>query len=87
LLTKVHSIDSKSDAIVQRVIGYKFANHTIIAVAHKLNTILNFDKVALLNKEELRGFDSPYTLLNRSNSAFARLCDSSKVKVDKLIRD
>ena len=80
-----HSIDSESDAIVQRVIRSKFANHTIIAVAHKLDTILDFDKVAVLDKGELKEYDSPYALLNQPSSAFARLYNSSKVDADEAI--
>ncbi len=77
------SIDSESDAIVQRVIRSKFASHTIIAVAHKLDTILDFDKVAVLDRGELKEYDSPYTLLNDPGSAFARLYNSSKAEVDE----
>ncbi|KAH8701351.1 P-loop containing nucleoside triphosphate hydrolase protein [Phaeosphaeriaceae sp. PMI808] len=81
------SIDSESDAIVQQVIRSKFANHTIIAVAHKLDTILDFDKVALLDKGELKEFDSPYALLNQPDSAFSRLYNSSKVEADESSKD
>jgi ATP-binding cassette, subfamily C (CFTR/MRP), member 1 len=54
-------------------------------VAHKLDTILDFDKVAILDKGELKEYDSPYTLLNQPNSAFARLYNSSKVEADEAI--
>lgn len=57
---------------MQRVIREKFSNHTILAVAHKLDTILDFDKVAMLDGGELIEFEDPYTLLS-SDSAFNRL--------------
>lgn len=57
---------------MQRVIREKFSNHTILAVAHKLDTILDFDKVAMLEGGRLIEFDDPYTLLS-SDSAFNRL--------------
>jgi ABC-type multidrug transport system fused ATPase/permease subunit len=43
-------VDAKTDDLMQRVIREKFSKHTIIAVAHKLDTILDFDKVALLDR-------------------------------------
>lgn len=58
---------------MQRVIREKFGNHTVLAVAHKLDTILDFDKVALLDGGRLVEFDDPYTLLSTDDSAFNKL--------------
>jgi len=58
---------------MQRVIRERFASHTIIAVAHKLDTILDFDKIALLDEGTLLEFDSPYELLSDRSSAFHKL--------------
>lgn len=62
---------------MQRVIREKFSSRTIIAVAHKLDTILDFDKVAILDGGNLVEFDDPYALLNTPNSAFAKLYSST----------
>lgn len=61
---------------MQRVIREKFSTHTIIAVAHKLDTILDFDKVAMLDGGQLIEFDDPYALLNRE-SAFSKLYNNA----------
>lgn len=61
---------------MQRLIREKFSTHTIIAVAHKLDTILDFDKVAMLDGGRLIEFDDPYALLNR-DSAFSKLYTSA----------
>lgn len=58
---------------MQRVIRERFASHTIIAVAHKLDTILDFDKIALLDQGVLVEFNSPHELLADSSSAFHNL--------------
>lgn len=62
---------------MQRVIREKYSSHTIIAVAHKLDTILDFDKVAMLDNGNLVEFDDPYVLLNNPESAFAKLYSST----------
>ncbi|KUJ06202.1 P-loop containing nucleoside triphosphate hydrolase protein [Mollisia scopiformis] len=76
------SVDSKTDELMQRIIRERFSNHTIIAVAHKLDTILDFDKVVLLDKGVLVEFDSPYELLGNSSSAFFKLYHNSHTEED-----
>lgn len=73
MLTQANSIDARTDDLVQRVIRKKFPGHTIIAVAHRLDTILDFDKVAVLEAGRLVELDSPYALLEMPGSAFSRL--------------
>ena len=62
---------------MQRIIRQKFSKHTIIAVAHKLDTILDFDKVAVLDNGVLREFDNPTTLLETPQSAFSKIYNHS----------
>ncbi|KAH6623990.1 ABC transporter [Chaetomium sp. MPI-SDFR-AT-0129] len=67
------SIDAKTEEVMQRLIRRKFANHTIIAVAHRIETIMDFDKVAVLDAGRLVEFDNPYRLLETTGSAFGKL--------------
>lgn len=69
------SVDTKSDELMQKVIREEFGDCTVIAVAHRLDTILDFDKIALLSKGELMEFDTPKALLGRA-SAFRELYNS-----------
>lgn len=62
---------------MQRIIRERFSSHTIIAVAHKLDTILDFDKVVLLDDGVLVEFESPHELLANSSSSFYKLYYSS----------
>ena len=71
------SLDDVTDALIQRIIRQKFSRHTIIAVAHKLDTITDFDKVAVLDKGTLVELDSPFKLMAQPSSAFSRLYRSS----------
>lgn len=69
------SIDVTTDKLVQRVIREEFKDATIISVAHRLDTILDFDRIAILSDGELVEFDSPQALLARP-SAFKELYNS-----------
>ncbi|KAI4198547.1 MAG: hypothetical protein LQ350_005206 [Teloschistes chrysophthalmus] len=67
------SVDDITDALIQRIIRQKFAKHTIIAVAHKLETIIDFDKVAVLQNGTLKEFGNPHQLLAQDGSRFKAL--------------
>lgn len=66
------SVDVISDELMQRVVRKEFADATIIAVAHRLDTILDFDRIALLRDGELMEMDTPSALMGRE-SAFKEL--------------
>lgn len=61
---------------MQQVIRTHFKHQTIIAIAHKLDTILDYDKIAFLEQGRVIEFDAPKTLLSREGSAFKRMYDS-----------
>ncbi|KAK4208910.1 hypothetical protein QBC37DRAFT_60766 [Rhypophila decipiens] len=71
------SIDGKTEETIQRLIRRKFSNHTIIAVAHRLETIMDFDKVAVMERGKIIEFDSPYALLETPKSAFSKLYNAA----------
>lgn len=69
------NVDVASDALMQKVIRDEFKDCTILAVAHRLNTIVDFDRVAVLADGELKEFDTPQALLER-RSMFRELYES-----------
>jgi ATP-binding cassette subfamily C (CFTR/MRP) protein 1 len=62
--------------LIQKLIRTEFEDRTVIVVAHRLDNILDFDKVAVMSEGALVEFDSPEVLL-RTPSAFKELYDSS----------
>ena len=69
----LHSVDTKTDEIMQRVIREKFGSHTILTVAHKLDTILDYDKVVVLDAGRIVECGNPHTLLTSDKSHFNKL--------------
>jgi ATP-binding cassette subfamily C (CFTR/MRP) protein 1 len=69
------SVDTKTDELMQKIIREEFRDCTIIAVAHRLDTILDFNRIALLGGGELKELDTPENLL-RGPSAFRELYNS-----------
>ncbi len=70
------SVDIETDKTMQRIIRSAFAGCTIIAIAHRLDTVLDFDKIAVLDHGELVEFDSPKVLLG-CDSIFRSLYEAS----------
>lgn len=78
------SVDGKTDAVLQRVLREKFSSHTVLSVSHRLDTILDYDKIALMDGGSLVEFDSPHALLSREDSAFRKLYYSASGNDDAL---
>ena len=66
------NVDRKTDELMQKIIREEFKDQTIIAVAHRLETILDFDRIAVLEKGKLKECDTPKALL-KGPSAFKDL--------------
>lgn len=59
------NVDSETDALMQKIIRDVFAEHTIVTVAHRLNTISDSDMVAVMHEGKLVEFGPPGELLQR----------------------
>ncbi|KAF2439489.1 hypothetical protein P171DRAFT_490190 [Karstenula rhodostoma CBS 690.94] len=73
------NLDHASDSHVQRLLRSKFTAHTIIAVAHKLDTVLDFDKVIVMNQGQLVEYGEPYKLLEHQGSWFKSLYEDGSL--------
>ncbi|KAH5699701.1 hypothetical protein HBI44_063230 [Parastagonospora nodorum] len=71
------SVDVHTDALMQDIIRTEFKHHTIIAAAHRLDTIIDFDAVLVLDQGRVLESDNPQTLLAR-DSAFKELYQTQK---------
>ncbi|KAF7550053.1 hypothetical protein G7Z17_g5969 [Cylindrodendrum hubeiense] len=74
------SVDSQTDARIQEVIRSEFSDCTIIMIAHRLDTLLDFDKIAVLDRGSLVEFGAPQELLANETGAFARLYRADQTK-------
>lgn len=68
------ALDLETDAAVQRVIRREFADRTIITIAHRLDTIIDSDRILVMNAGVVAEFDSPSRLLGDPGSIFSQLC-------------
>ena len=65
------SIDTDTDALIQHTINEEFASCTIIIIAHRLHTIIDADKVLVMDRGEAAEFGSPAELLANKSGVFS----------------
>ncbi|KAL3283454.1 hypothetical protein HHI36_006598 [Cryptolaemus montrouzieri] len=67
------NVDPQTDALIQKTIRRKFADCTVLTVAHRLNTIMDSDKVLVMDAGKVIEYDHPYTLLQNPDGVFSRM--------------
>lgn len=71
------AIDLETDALVQAIIRQKFADCTILTIAHRINTVMDSDRIMVLDQGRVAEFDSPAKLLADPTSIFYSLAKES----------
>jgi ABC-type multidrug transport system fused ATPase/permease subunit len=69
------SVDFATDQLMQASIRSSFGHCTILTIAHRLNTVINSDKVLVMDGGLAAEFDHPHVLLSRPDSAFSALVE------------
>ena len=73
------AVDLETDELIQATIREQFSTCTILTIAHRLNTILDSDRIAVLSNGQLVEMDKPATLLNQPNSYFKSMANGSGI--------
>ncbi|KAG0327184.1 hypothetical protein BG000_001046 [Podila horticola] len=71
------AIDLETDALVQAIIRKKFSECTILTIAHRINTVMDSDRIMVLDAGRVAEFDSPKNLLADPASIFYSLARES----------
>ena len=67
------NVDPRTDQLIQQTIRTEFANCTVLTIAHRLNTIIDYDRVMVLDAGRLSQFDAPQTLIDSKRGIFYEL--------------
>ncbi len=77
------SIDIGTDELVQLVIARSFQNATVITIAHRQNTILNSDRILVMDNGRVAEFGSPQELLKNPQSLYSLLLSAESKQLRK----
>jgi ATP-binding cassette subfamily C (CFTR/MRP) protein 1 len=70
------AIDLDTDSLIQKTISNAFANSTVLTIAHRLDTILHYDRILVLDRGQVAQFDTPANLASQPG-IFATLLQHS----------
>ncbi|KAH9854526.1 multidrug resistance-associated ABC transporter [Lenzites betulinus] len=68
------SIDFATDAKIQATIREEFGGSLLLTVAHRLRTIIDYDRLIVLDKGEVAEFDTPLNLIRKDDGIFRSMC-------------
>lgn len=71
------NIDSSTDSIIQMLLRKHFADSTTITIAHRLNTVLDADRILVMDKGCLAEYDRPRVLVTRHDGLLRALIDAT----------
>ncbi|KAM9344115.1 LOW QUALITY PROTEIN: ATP-binding cassette sub-family C member 4-like [Pholidichthys leucotaenia] len=67
------SVDLRTDALIQQTIRDKFQECTVLTIAHRLNTIIDCDRILVLDAGRICEYDEPYVLLQNRDGLFYQM--------------
>lgn len=81
------SVDYETDAFIQNLLRTRFNDTTLMTIAHRLNTIMDYDKILVMDNGRASEFGSPKELLEREKSTFRDLVASTGEESAKTLRE
>jgi len=70
-------IDSRLDDQIQKTIREELSSALIITIAHRLKTIIDYDRILVLDAGQIAEFDDPRVLLRKPGGMFREMCKKS----------
>ncbi|XP_065162760.1 probable multidrug resistance-associated protein lethal(2)03659 [Atheta coriaria] len=64
------NVDHQTDALIQKTIRHNFQDCTVLTIAHRLNTIMDSDRVVVMDHGEIVEYAHPYELLQNKDGVF-----------------
>lgn len=72
------NVDLKTDDLIQQTLRQKFKNCTVLTIAHRLDTVVDSDRIMVIDEGCIREFDTPAKLLENKKGLFYKLMHSGK---------
>uniref|UniRef100_A0A8B9R7K2 Cystic fibrosis transmembrane conductance regulator n=1 Tax=Astyanax mexicanus TaxID=7994 RepID=A0A8B9R7K2_ASTMX len=67
------NVDPRTDELIQKTIREKFQECTVLTIAHRLNTIIDSDRILVLDAGQIHEYDEPHVLLQNPEGIFYKM--------------
>lgn len=79
------SVDYETDSKIQHTIANEFKERTILCIAHRLRTIIGYDRICVMDAGTIAEFDTPVNLFAMRDSIFRGMCERSSITLDDIL--
>jgi len=82
------AVDPQTDQLIQTTIRQVFKTNTILTIAHRIDTILDYDRILIMDNGKVLEYDKPQQLLSNQNSRFSEIVQESfGVNLDDVLKN
>ncbi|KAH8099948.1 ABC protein [Cristinia sonorae] len=78
------SVDLETDAKIQQTIQTQFHDKTLLCIAHRLRTIISYDRILVMDAGNIAEFDTPLNLFMKHDGLFRGMCERSNISIDDI---
>lgn len=79
------SVDFETDQKIQRTMAQGFRGKTLLCIAHRLRTIIHYDRICVMDQGQIAEMDSPVALWDQADGIFRAMCDRSGITREDLL--
>ena len=80
-------MDGATDALIQQMLRTRFQDTTLLTIAHRLNTIMDYDRVLVMDAGQAAEYGSPVELFAREDGIFTELVDATGPESAKALKE
>ncbi|EON98628.1 putative multidrug resistance-associated protein 2 protein [Phaeoacremonium minimum UCRPA7] len=78
------SVDMETDDKIQATIASGFRGKTLLCIAHRLRTIIGYDRICVMDQGRIAELDEPLELWKKEDGIFRGMCDRSGIRVEDI---
>ncbi|XP_027391673.1 multidrug resistance-associated protein 4-like [Bos indicus x Bos taurus] len=67
------NVDPRTGELIQKKIHEKFADCTVLTITHRLSTVIDCERILVLDSGRLKQYNRPYDLLKNTDSLFYKM--------------
>ncbi|KAK7690924.1 hypothetical protein QCA50_006027 [Cerrena zonata] len=80
------SVDLETDSKIQQTIKTQFGDKTLLCIAHRLRTIISYDRILVMDAGNVAEFDTPSNLFCNPSGIFRTMCERSNISLDDIMK-
>lgn len=81
------NVDPDTDQLIQKTIKTKFEHCTVLTIAHRLHTVMESDRILVIDSGRAVEFGHPFELLQNSNGYLQHLVNQTGFVTSELLKE